>query len=144
MKKLNKNATATFMRLLQLINNKEHVKLLSEGFMPLVMEKLHENIHTEYGEGTLFSLAHYYTQNGDAMRDPEMCFLAVDLRESLRHKDYLFVFPTMYQQDNLGIYEESVTIENNTVTSYKPAWQQAHAGFANLWMKNIQQQGFLK
>lgn len=144
MKKLNKQATKIFSRLLRKLNNQDHVKLLSDGFMPLVIEKLQEGIQTVYGRATQYSLTHYYEQNGDAMRDPDMCFLVIDLREDLKNEEHLFIFPILFQQDNLGLYEESVVIENNKVTSYKPVWQKAHCTFANQWLLNIKHQGFLK
>ena len=47
-----------------------HVRLECKGFMPLVVEAI--------GPGPrglpMVSVAHYYTQNGDPMRDPEMVF----------------------------------------------------------------------
>lgn len=144
MQKLNQPATKIFGRLLEKMGAQEHTRIHSEGFMPLVIERLEESIKTEYGPGNLISIAHYYSQNGDAMRDPEIVFLVVDLRKTLQGEEYLFVFPTMYQQDNLGIYEQSVTIENNAVKAYKPHWQKAHVNFANGWLRNIKQQGFLK
>jgi len=127
------------------LKNEPYIKLLSDGFMPLTFERLEGQIRTAYGIGELFSLAHYYKQNGDAMRDPEMLFLVVDLRTELQGKEeYLFIFPVMYQQDNLGVYEESVVFENSTVKNFKPHWQKAHANFANSWLSTIHHQAFLK
>src|SRR5262249_36593835 len=48
----------------------QHGRLERKGFMPLVVEAI--------GPGPrglpMVSVAHYYTQEGDAMRDPEMVF----------------------------------------------------------------------
>ena len=145
MQQLNKNATKIFDSLLDKLNGQTHKKFTSEGFMPLVVEILEGQIATAYGKGKLISIAHYYKQNGDVMRDPEMLFLVVDLRHELQGKEEnLFVFPAMYQQDSLGIYEESIVFDNGAVKNCHKLWQKAHANFANTWLVNIRQQGFLK
>ena len=77
----------------------------------------------------LFSIAHYYKQNGDMMQDPEMCFLKIGSQ----------FFPCMFQQANMGLYEESIFMKDNTM-KYNPRMQKDHALFANMWMKNIKDQ----
>jgi hypothetical protein len=143
MKKLNLHATRIFSELLKKLNGKEHKKLMSEGFMPLTIEKLEENLLTPWGVGTTYSLCHYYEQNGDLMRDPEMVFIVVDNRSEEKDYENLHIYPKMYQQDNIGIYEESITIEFGKITSYIKAWQAAHVQFAQQWLSNIKEQGFL-
>ncbi|PVD52187.1 hypothetical protein DC498_10710 [Terrimonas sp.] len=120
------------------------MKLQASEFMPLTMERLDEDIQTPYGKGTLYSLCHYYEQNGDLMRDPEMCFLVVDNRKEETDFDFIGIYAQMYQQDNLGLYEESIRIDSGKLTSYIKVWQSGHCQFANQWLKNISQQGFLK
>ncbi len=144
MKKINQQAARIFCKLLDKMGIQEHTKFTSEGFMPLVMEQVGELINTPWGKGQLYSLAHYYEQNGDLMRDPEMVFIVVDNRKDAKDYDFIGIYPQLFQQDSLDLYEESVNIVNNTVTTYKPHWQAAHVSFANQWLKNIQQQGFLK
>ncbi len=144
MKKINKEAARIFCRLLNRMGIKDYIKFTSEGFMPLVMEQIGTLINTPYGKAQLYSFSHYYEQNGDLMRDPEMVFIVVDNRRDEKDYDSIGIYPQLFQQDSLGIYEESVCIENNAVTTYKPAWQEAHAAFANQWLRNINQQGFLK
>jgi hypothetical protein len=144
MKKLNLRATCIFASLLKSLNGKEHKKLTSEGFMPLTIEKLEDALLTPWGVGTTYSLCHYYEQNGDLMRDPEMVFIVIDERKGGRDYENLHIYPKLYQQDNLGIYEESITIENGQVTTYIRAWQAAHTNFAQQWLNNIKEQGFLQ
>jgi len=112
--------------------------------MPLVIERIAENIMTDFGAAKLYSLAHYYEQNGDLMSDPQMCFLVIDQRTQTKDIEHIFIYPQMYQLDGLGIYEESILIKDNRVIGCKKAWQDGHCGFANLWLNNIRQQGFLK
>lgn len=144
MQKLNQLSTKIFCRLLQKLGDKEWLKITVPELLPLVLERLYGNIETEFGKGVLYSLCHYYKLNGDMMRAPELCFIVVDKRKDKR--DYLSVdiFPQMFQQDGLGIYEESVCIENGVVTSYIKPWQAGHRSLANLWLKSIAQQKYLK
>jgi hypothetical protein len=144
MKKINQQATKVFSQILEKLGTRSHIKLESSGFMPLTVELLNRYITTAVGEGTLYSLCHYYELNGDLMRDPEMCFLVVDCRKEPTDYKNLHICPQMFQQDNRGMYEESMEIENNTVKAFWPGYQHQHCIFANFWLQNIQQQGFLK
>jgi hypothetical protein len=143
MKCLNVKATRIFCRLLKKLNGEQHITLKVEGFMPLTIELIRENIVTLWGAGKLYSLSHSYTQSGDLIRDPEMCFIVADNRSEESEFERMDIFPQMYQQDNLGIYEESIRIEGNIMTTYSEAWQHSHVSFANQWLCNIAQQGFL-
>lgn len=144
MKKLNPAATRIFCRLLERLNDQGYAKLHSEGCMPLTIERLEEGIRTPLGTVTLYSLCHYYEQNGDLMRDPEMCFLVVGNLASRRNGEPVAIYPQLYRQDSLGLEEESIRLENGQVTGYIKTWQQAHCVFANKWLANIKAQGFLK
>jgi len=112
--------------------------------MPLVIEMVGENIQTQFGAAKLYSLAHYYVQNGDLMRDPEMVFIVVDNRKEKKDFENILVIPQMYQQDNLGIYEESINIQNGKLSCYKKFWHNGHCKFAAEWLRNISRQGFLQ
>lgn len=143
MKKINEQATRIFCRLLKRLNNQQHIKIQSDGFMPLSMERLEENIVTPFGVAALYSLCHYYKLNGDLMRDPEMCFLVVDNRKTFNDYQAIEIYPQMYQQDNIGLFEESIRIEDRQIRSYIKIWQHGHCSFANIWLRNIRQQGFI-
>jgi hypothetical protein len=144
MKKINQQATKIFCQLLKKMNCKEYIKLVSENFMPLSIEQIEGQINTPWGVSKLYSVSHTYEQNGDLMRDPEMVFIVRDKRNGEKDYDNIHVYPQMYQQDNLGLYEESACIQNGQLTTFIKTWQHGHCSFANMWMKNIQQQGFLK
>lgn len=141
---INKQATKIFTALLDKLQDKDYLKLHSESFMPLTIEKIATGIETPFGKAFLISLVHYYEQNGDLMRDPEMVFIVVDKRQYPKDFEYLFIYPQMYQQDSLGIYEESVCMEAGRLATFIARWQQAHAVFADQWLYNIKIQGFLK
>lgn len=83
-----------------------------------------------------FSVAHYYEQNGDLMRDPEMVFW---------HAPDGSWYPTYFLQDNVGVEQTSVKFDDiGNVEGYYPKMQADHASFAGTWMRNIKSQQELK
>lgn len=95
-----------------------YMKLKSEGFEDLVLEAI---------GGDEYSIAHYYRQNGDAMRDPEITF-TID-------KEALAICPTSFLQDDAGIFYETQNASYNTVKDLKE--------FMSQWFTNIKGQGFV-
>lgn len=144
MKKLHQNPTRIFCQLLDKLGDHTYCKLSRENFMPLVIEQVGENIQTPFGIGKLISLAHYYTQNGDTMRDPEMVFIVVDNRKETNQYEAIGIYPQLYRQDSFSLNEESICIDACQITTFKPVWQAGHTSFANQWLLNIRSQGFLK
>ncbi len=145
MEKLNLKSTEIFSRLLRAMQGEQHLKINNEPFMPLTIEQIGEAISTPWGVGTLYSLCHYYEQNGDLMQDPEMCFVVVDNREAEATAwGQVVIVPYMFQQANLGIYQESVIIEDGKLTKFLRKMQADQTAFANSWLANIEAQGFLK
>lgn len=142
MKALNQNSNRIFCALLDRMDGGQHLKIINEPFMPLTIERM-DVIYWE--NGILISLCHYYEQNGDLMQDPEMCFVVVDQREQEQTAfEKVMIVPYLYQQANLGIYEESMTFKDNVVNHRDSNMQMQHVIFANQWLKNIEAQGFLK
>ena len=82
------------------------------------------------GLGLLYSVAHYYEQFGDLMRDPDMVFI------KLSNGRY---YPTEYRQDGTGIHQASIEFEGS-VMMVRPKMQKDHAIFAGSWMRTIKQQ----
>lgn len=82
------------------------------GYMDLTIEKVWEN---------QISVAHYYKQFGDLMRDPEIVF------EIQENGDWL---PIRYRQDP---YKDE----------YKPGGIRTAKNFARKWDRNLKQQGFI-
>ncbi|RKR80084.1 hypothetical protein BDD43_0177 [Mucilaginibacter gracilis] len=145
MKTLNQNSTAIFCRLIELMNGNEHLKITNDPFMPLTIEKIGEDIITPIGVGCAYSLCHYYEQNGDLMQDPEMCFLILDNRaDDVKELSKVTIAPFMFQQANLGIYQESIEFANQIMGEVHTEMQADHAEFADMWLGNIKLQGFLK
>jgi hypothetical protein len=124
MKYLNQQATKIF---LQLINSGKDKISNNDGFMPVHIERIYE-----VDNGHIYSLAHYYEQNGDLMADPEVCFF--------HHTKQGFIFPISFQQDSLGIYDESVLFQDGKITHVHLPKQRDLTAFANQWMRNIKLQ----
>ena len=108
----------------------KYLKIKNEPYMPLVIEWVGSG---PYGT-ELISVAHYYTQNGDAMRDPEMVFTISKLG---------FWMPMSFQQDNLGLYQEAISIRDGSFFTNAALIRQLQE-FALTWDRNIAAQGFLK
>lgn len=91
------------MEKLGLLNITEHKILESPGFMPLNVEVIARNEK----EGTItYSLMHYYRQNGDLMRDPEMeikVYPSLKMAEALTFRQDCFpsVFCEVYPEPGL-------------------------------------------
>lgn len=94
-----------------------YMKFKAENFDDLVLEYI--------GEGA-YRMAHYYTQNGDAMRDPEITF-TVD-------RDSRTASPLSYQQDNMGIYYRTCDCSQEKIQDLMHFWEQ--------WLVNIREQGY--
>lgn len=104
----------------------------NSGTMPVVVEHV-----GTCRMGDLFSVAHYYTQNGDLMADPEMVFL-----RATGTQDF---YPVSYKLDALGVYREGYIFSEDGKTDRIWKSEQAdEAVFAGTWMKNIRDQQGLK
>lgn len=100
-----------------ILNGEAHyMKLMSDGYEDLVLEAV----------GSEYSIAHYYKQNGDAMRDPEITFTVDRTNKSIH--------PTSFLQDDMGVFYETDTVS--------PAMLRDLEGFMAEWFTNIQNQGF--
>lgn len=88
-----------------------HLKVKNPGWMDLVVEVL---------PGHRVSVAHYTTQHGDAMRDPEVVF-----NNRWRPIEYTQDFLSLCQRAPEGYYIGRMT------------------EFLSMWAKNIRDQGFV-
>ncbi len=83
-------------------------------------------------QGARYSVAHYFKQNGDLMRDPDMEFMKIG-------DDY---YPVYFRQDG-GIPCEQEAVVYGTggkIERYDPKVQADLAVFADRWMRNIKEQ----
>lgn len=149
LKTLDKTATIIFCTLLDHTDDDFYLHIDNEPFMPLALERVtgttyNHTIPTPYGYATLYSLCHYGHQDGDWMRDPEMCFIVVDRRgEKKEDWQAVHIIPYSYENSYMGFYEESVLFEGPMIKEVNENMQQGQVEFANGWLLNIKAQGYL-
>ena len=112
----------------------KYFRFTSEGFEPLVIE----NLETVFVGYPVYSIAHYYDMNGDAMRDPDM--------QVFVDRTHGHIIPMYFRQDNApftpyGVLEREVFADPEA-RSYRPHVASDLDSFLNLWSKNILDQGF--
>ncbi len=140
MKYLGKEATKVMNTLTELAGD-GHVRIdnAKPDFMAVVVERVNE-----VDLGHIYSVAHYYEQNGDLMRDPDVEFLKVVYEfERVGCKPGIFYFPLTFRQDNMGIDQEAVIFEEvdgKTVIRCNRKAQADLVTFCNQWMRNIKNQ----
>ena len=127
MKHLNDKATAIFRKLTEGLKKVgDHQQWNNDrSFMAACIELIGRT-----GLGPLVSIAHYYQQNGDMMRDPDVVFLI----GADQH-----VYPISYRQDGMGIYQEAAIVEDGW-WKVCTKMQADICGFCNQWMQNINEQ----
>jgi hypothetical protein len=110
-----------------------YLKIENPPYMELVIEAIDES-----GPCGLpsISVAHYVKLNGDAMRNPEMCF-------ELGASCGLHLEPFYWRDDYVGIEQWSRSIVDGLYI-YKPQLFEQHVKFAHLWDANLKAQGFLE
>lgn len=94
-----------------------YMKLQAKGYEDLVVEAI---------GGDEYSIAHYYDQNGDSMRDPEITF-TVDRKNKSIH-------PASFLQDGIGVYYETADASPAMVRDLKR--------FMVQWFTNIKNQKY--
>lgn len=100
-----------------------HEKIESKGFMPLSLEFLYETNH-DGKTGRVFSLMHFFTQNGDLMRDPDIEFEVLDGA----------MFSISFRQDGAGGTDRQYMRGSNGALECDK--------FFTLWLRNLKAQGF--
>ena len=107
------------------------LKIDNQPYMSLVIEAMDES-----GPCGLpaISVCHYGEQNGDLMRDPEMCF-------ELGLAGGAHLDPFYWRNDYLGVEQWSRFITGTDYAFYRELFQQ-HISFAKVWDRNLRSQGF--
>lgn len=116
-----------------------HIQIANEPYMPLTIEGIGPGPR---GQAAI-SVAHYGKQNGDLMRDPEMCFeIGTNAEGAL-----IELYPYYWRNDYAGVEQESVVLDG-TDPSGKPVYRirqpllNEHIDFAAMWDRNLSAQGF--
>jgi len=103
---------------------------VSGGFMDLIIERLaHLDSEVTDRAGRVYSLAHYFEQNGDLCSDPEMTIIVYPELELAEALTFQQAMPPIYQQ----VYPD----KDRVVLAYK---QELNV-FLKFWLNNLRLQG---
>jgi hypothetical protein len=116
------------------------ITIQNEPYMPLHIENI--------GQGPdglpAIAVSHTYVQNGDLMRDPEICFQWVELpATSAQPEAKVILLPYTYRQDGLGINREYRYRTEANVLMADTRGIRGVEQLARTWNKNISEQGFV-
>ncbi len=132
MKKLNKKPALIFNALIHKMAGETAAKIDNTGetFMPVHIEKIGTDIEFVCHDVDIYSIAHYFEQNGDLVPDPDMTF-------AVSRANSLLIWPLTYQ--DMYNYNEGIYINNGKwfINRRQQSFQQS---FANKWLKNIKHQ----
>jgi hypothetical protein len=140
MTSINISALQVFNSLVTQLGNKEYIRLHAESFASLTFECIGE-LYCMYGHAKKYSLMQTFTQNGALMLHPEICFFhfSTDDENNLNG-----AYAYYCRLDLLGVCEQSISINNKGDLEIKACLQQQHTYYADNWLWNINEQGFLK
>jgi len=130
LKPLNKKAETIFKKIIAGVKPDEVKRIGEKGsvFMQVVVE---EYFTLQYGK--VYTVGHYYTQNGDLMSDPRMTFLVND--------DDGRVYPLSFEMHGVfARYEENCNFTDGNLSGIYRKMNNDHKNFANQWMENIDNQ----
>lgn len=117
------------------IHNFEPFKIVNPPYQDLCIEHI----------GTceafpIVSVAHYYEQEGDLMKDPDMTFQIFN--DPAIHNNKLVWRPLTYELSSMGVYSEAVHVENGARKFYYPRLYKDLCSFARLWDRNFKAQRY--
>ena len=108
-----------------------YIRIENPPYMPLVIEGMPES--GPLGLPAL-SVTHYGEQNGDAMRDPEMCF-------ELGLAGGPHLIPYFWRNDYVAVEQVSRAIIRDHYVALLEL-QKQHEKFAETWDNNLRLQGY--
>ena len=108
-----------------------YLKIENAPYMELVIEAMDESGPCDLPS---LSVAHYGEQNGDLMRDPEMCF-------ELGFAGGAHLNPFYWRNDYVSVEQWSRFIRDGNYC-YHTELHKQHVSFAKTWDSNLRAQGF--
>ena len=136
MRYLNKSATKTMNKLVSLLED-GHCKIdnTKGAFMPVHVEEInyikgfagHKKV-----SGPVYSVAHYYEQNGDLCCDPDMTLF--------KFNGYYVPMTFEMQGSALARYDKAIFQEESGEWKICRILQTDITTFCNTWMRNIKEQ----
>lgn len=132
---LNPAIAEIFQSIIDKLNGSQHIKINNapDTFMPLTVEFLYT---TEIAgvQAKVYSLSHYYQQNGDLVPDPDMTFAVLNTHPT--HPGHLPQIYPMTFQNSLG-YQEAIFQNDQGKWQFKPSTLTDLTSFSHIWLKNI-------
>jgi hypothetical protein len=107
-----------------------NVKIANSPYMPLTVE----NIGLGPRGLPALSICHYGEQNGDLMRDPEMCF-EIEIENGLATEFH----PYYFRNDYAGFEQNAVGYDKRIDARMIRSQRE----FSEMWSQNLIAQGFL-
>ena len=136
MKSLNKSATKTFRAIIEQLNGSDACTIDNGGsYMALHVDRLQA-----VEAGTIYSLAHYFKQNGDLCCDPDMTFLVSNTGTAAGRPELDGVYPLTFQQAIPPTYQDAIEWDGPKIKGIRLKMQADHTHFANTWLRNIREQ----
>jgi hypothetical protein len=139
MRKLNKAASRVLDALCEGFKEPGDHRTLDNGG-PGIMAVSAECIGQRWDGALFISVAHYFEQNGDLRKDPDMVFLREEPMDEKGPCDY---YPMTFQQDIPPVYQEAIVLQGGK-TMFRPRLLAQLVSFANGWMQNIKWQQGIK
>ncbi|HMR82568.1 MAG TPA: hypothetical protein PKE30_05535 [Niabella sp.] len=139
MTSINHRSLQVFNHLIKQLAHKEYIRFAATGIAPLSFECIGE-LYCMYGHAKKYSLMQTFTQNGELMLHPEICFFHFVTNGQ---NDLTGVYAYYYRLDLLGICQQSISISNKGDLEVQVCLQRQHTSFADNWLWNINEQGFL-
>jgi hypothetical protein len=133
MKALSEKSTKIMAHIIGMMNGGQHIKIdnTNGSFMPVVCERTIEDIKIGMLDADIYSLAHYYEQNGDLVPDPDVEFAV--------SKDLKTIIPLAIS--NMMGYAQYVILNDDGSGKIDRENQDDLNKFcSNIWLENINQQ----
>ena len=159
---MSKEAKAVFITLVDQLNSSEDKQSIkidvngpNSGIMALHIEKINTVSFLGSDNLPVYSFAHYYEQNGDMMRDPDIEFIVCDLRDTAilggltDDADLLEcvgIWPSRFRQDGILFRDDELIEidETGKAERYRPKKYNDVCVFCSSWLKNIKWQQNIK
>ena len=109
-----------------------HISVENEPYTRRVAEFLY---FSDYKGRPVYYIAHYSTQNGDLMADPEIEFAVDEAAQTVE--------PVLFRNDYAGRYDE-VYKDVDGQMMYSQHLRVSLDEFLHTWLKNLKRQGFIK
>jgi hypothetical protein len=148
--KLNLAATVVFCELWERLKYKaeyydcHHMIIDNHPLPPLILKAENVCVQTPFGRAWTYTLAQTLVLDGKRLDAPEMTLLFIDKRNHPTDYELITILPVTCQADLLSVSEKSLIIENGSVIRCIEDLHDKLTSFANEWLSNINQQGFLK